>query len=143
MTLFLLTNVEYLDAFVQWLLSLLCRPSWVNDAAGNNHAAPVSTIIFDLRSNGSHNAQKPAVSKKKKEWPTNVRLLGGPRGVFSENLVKSAALSEVTVRRVGLASHAGDLGLPLFLLQAVFIHVGQRAGTAVSEQREAPAADRR
>lgn len=33
-----------------------------------------------------------------------------------------------------MASHTGDLRLSLFLIQAMFIHVGEDAGTAFSEE---------
>lgn len=41
---------------------------------------------------------------------------------------------------VWTVSHTGDLRRPLILLQAVFIHVGEDAGTSLSEHWEAPAA---
>lgn len=44
---------------------------------------------------------------------------------------------------VWTVSHTGDLRRPLILLQAVFIHVGEDAGTSFSEHWEAPAAAHR
>lgn len=60
------------------------------------------------------------------------------QGAVSKNTEKSAAVSTLKSEG-GVASHAGDLRLSLFLLQAVFIHVGEDAGTAFLQPWEAAA----
>lgn len=58
--------------------------------------------------------------------------------MFLLNIMAFIKSAQKVLSQLPSSSHAGDLGLPLLLLKAPFLQVGQGARVTASEHREAP-----